>query len=96
MSELPVEGNLCLLYMLCISFTDVNFIKYLESKHDVEKFIAEKNNRIEEHRKRWCYVYKYFHSIKTPTASGSQNTNCVVIFHFSCTVMYCILLFKEK
>ena len=53
-------------YALCILFQEVNpifsnFIKYLESKHDVERYIAEKNNQIEEYRKRWDCVYKYFH-----------------------------------
>ena len=33
----------------------------IESKHNVEMYIAKKNNQIEEHRKRWGCVYKYCH-----------------------------------
>ena len=69
-SELPVEENLCLIYAKYFIYgckyreqkpSFSNFIKYLESKHNVEMYIAKKNNQIEEHRKRWGCVYKYFH-----------------------------------
>ena len=70
MSELPVEENLCLLYAKYFIYgckyreqkpSFSNFIKYLESKHNVEMYIEKKNNQIEEQRKRWGCVYKYFH-----------------------------------
>ena len=69
-SELPVEENLCLLYAKYFIYgckyreekpSFYNFIKHLESKHYVEKYIAKKNNQIEEHRKKRGCVSKYFH-----------------------------------
>ena len=60
-SELPVDENICLLYAKYFIYgckyreqkpIFSNFIKYLESKHDVKTYIAKKNNQIEEHRKR--------------------------------------------
>ena len=69
-SDLPVEENNCLLYAKYFIYgykyreqkpIFSNFIKYLESKHNVEMYITKKNNQIEERRKRWGCVYKYFH-----------------------------------
>ena len=69
-SELPVEENLCLLYAKYFIYgckyrernpSFSNFIKYLESKHNVDMYIAKKNNQIEEHMKRGGCVYRYFH-----------------------------------
>ena len=107
-SEIPVEENLCLLHAKyfiygCkyreqkLSFS--NFIKYLESKHNVEMYIAKKNNQIEEHRKRWGCVYKYFHWIKIPTISSLISTKCAVVFlyfFFPCNALYSVIYFENK
>ena len=54
-SELPVEENLCLLHAKYFIYgckyreqkpNFSNFIKYLESKHNVEMYIAKKNTQI--------------------------------------------------
>ena len=70
-SELPVEENLQLppirqyfIYGCKYREEKPTFLilqKNLESKHDVEMYIAKKHNQIEKHRKRWGCVYKYFH-----------------------------------
>ena len=59
-----------------------NFFKHLESKHDVKKYIADKNNKIGEHRKRSGYVYNIFTQSKLQLSLAHKYKLCCNISFF--------------